>query len=182
MAKTSRRKFLRTAGAAAVVPPAGAQGQSIYRAPRQRLPVLGEWDVVVAGGGSAGCSAAVAAGRLGARTLLIEQCGFLGGSVVTAGDCAVASTNGVDFQGVWHELVRLLKRRLGVAEMVRSPSERCPEFQWYRTSFDPEMVKWAWDTLLDEVQVEILHYSTVDGAIVEDGEIRGVMAYTRGGR
>src|SRR3954454_17845665 len=44
----------------------------------------GRYDVVVAGGGTAGIAAAVAASRAGARTLLIERYGFLGG-MATAG-------------------------------------------------------------------------------------------------
>ncbi|SED63595.1 FAD-dependent oxidoreductase [Jiangella alba] len=43
-------------------------------------PVLWDGDVVVVGGGSAGCAAAVAAARNGARTLLVEAAGFLGGT------------------------------------------------------------------------------------------------------
>ena len=42
------------------------------------------YDVVVAGGGAAGIAAAVAAARTGARTLLLERYGFLGG-MATAG-------------------------------------------------------------------------------------------------
>lgn len=43
-----------------------------------------EFDVVVAGGGAAGCAAAVAAARCGARTLLLERYGFLGGAATNA--------------------------------------------------------------------------------------------------
>ena len=43
-----------------------------------------ECDVLVAGGGSAGIAAAVAAARLGARTLLVERHGFLGGMAPAA--------------------------------------------------------------------------------------------------
>ena len=43
------------------------------------VPVTGQWDVVVAGGGPAGCAAAAAAAREGARTLLVEATGCLGG-------------------------------------------------------------------------------------------------------
>src|SRR5690606_3023161 len=42
------------------------------------LPVI-ETDVLVAGGGCAGFGAAVAAARTGARTLMVERAGFVGG-------------------------------------------------------------------------------------------------------
>ena len=42
-------------------------------------PVLAETDVLVAGGGVSGCAAAVSAARAGARTVLVERNGFLGG-------------------------------------------------------------------------------------------------------
>ena len=49
--------------------------------PKLELPVWAEYDVIVVGSGPAGHSAAIAAGRAGAKTLLIEQAGFLGGNV-----------------------------------------------------------------------------------------------------
>lgn len=63
------------------------------------------FDVLVAGGGSAGLAAAVAAARIGARTLLVERSGVLGGMAPAAlvhsicglyesGDCAAAKTGG----------------------------------------------------------------------------------------
>ena len=59
-------------------------------APAARLPfatsllVTAEYDVVVVGGGSAGCSAAIQSSRLGARTALVEKNGILGGTTVVA--------------------------------------------------------------------------------------------------
>jgi hypothetical protein len=50
----------------------------------QSVPVTAEAEVVVVGGGPAGIAAAIAAARMGARTLLVEQYGFLGG-MATAG-------------------------------------------------------------------------------------------------
>ncbi|TDC01114.1 FAD-dependent oxidoreductase [Nonomuraea longispora] len=44
------------------------------------MNVLWEGDVIVAGGGSAGCAAAVATARSGARCLLVESAGYLGGT------------------------------------------------------------------------------------------------------
>ena len=46
----------------------------------RQIPLDDNWDVIVVGGGPAGCTAAVAAAREGARTLLIESTGSLGGA------------------------------------------------------------------------------------------------------
>ena len=46
---------------------------------RSRIKVDDQWDVIIVGGGPAGCTAAIAATREGAKTLLIEAMGQLGG-------------------------------------------------------------------------------------------------------
>src|SRR5579871_2860973 len=56
------------------------------REPERRLPVYGDYEVVVLGGGPAGIAAAAAAAGAGRRTLLIERYGFLGGMGTAAGD------------------------------------------------------------------------------------------------
>jgi hypothetical protein len=50
-----------------------------YFEPGRQVPVFAETDVLVVGGGPAGCAAAIAAGRLGADVLLLERYGYLGG-------------------------------------------------------------------------------------------------------
>src|SRR4029450_3391309 len=68
---------------------AGAQGRDPHMKSvteeRRETKVYGEFDVVVVGGGPTGIAAAVAAGRSGRSTLLIERYGFLGGAGTAAG-------------------------------------------------------------------------------------------------
>src|SRR3954451_23756780 len=52
---------------------------------RRETPVLGEYEVVVLGGGPAGIAAAAAAGRAGRSTIMVERYGFLGGAGTAAG-------------------------------------------------------------------------------------------------
>ena len=65
----------------------------------RQIPVRGEYDVVVAGGGLGGTAATLASARSGARTLVVERNSFLGG-VATAGIAAqysIASTPVITF-------------------------------------------------------------------------------------
>jgi NADPH-dependent 2,4-dienoyl-CoA reductase/sulfur reductase-like enzyme len=61
-------------------------GESLGALPEtpRTIPVIGDVDVIVAGGGPAGWAAAVAAARGGARTVLIERYGYLGGMATGA--------------------------------------------------------------------------------------------------
>lgn len=62
--------------------------------PEQKIPAS-RFDVVVAGGGTAGVFAAIAAARGGARTALIESKGYVGG-IATEGGCGLHS-----FYNLW---------------------------------------------------------------------------------
>jgi len=145
------------------------------------LPVLGEYDVVVCGGGPAGCAAAVAAARLGAKTLLVEKYGYLGGATVAQLVSAVLSTNGVDFQGIWHEWARRLLACRAMAPLIRAPSHFYSGCAWFRTSVDSEGVKRVWDDLLEASGAEVLLQAHLCGACIDDGRISGVLVHTRAG-
>ena len=80
----NRRQFFVTMGAAGVaavaVPTTAAETSNEQSVVFQRqIPVESGYDVVVLGGGPSGCGAAIAAGRLGAKVLLVESDCMLGG-------------------------------------------------------------------------------------------------------
>jgi len=154
-----------------------------FHEPDRELPVLGEFDVLVCGGGPAGCAAAVASARHGANTLLVEKSGALGGAPVTQGVCVVLSTNAVDFQGMWHEWARRLQNYNGISRFVRTSSPLYPnEVEWFRTSVDPECVKRAWDELADEAGARQLLHAYAAGVVIEENAVAGVILETRAGR
>jgi glycine/D-amino acid oxidase-like deaminating enzyme len=144
--------------------------------PAREVPVLGQYDVVVCGGGPAGCAAAIGAARHGARTLLVEKDGYLGGATVSQLVCVILSTNGVDFQGVWHDYARGLRARGGLREVEGFGSGHL------RGAVDPEQVKFVWDDLLTRAGVALLHHVYGCTAIVDDGAARGIIAETRAGQ
>jgi hypothetical protein len=81
-----------------------------------------DYDVLVFGGGAAGVPAAVQAGRIGARTLLVEKTGLLGGTATTAG---------VNFPGLFHAWGRQVIAGIGweiVAKAVREAGGKMPDF------------------------------------------------------
>ncbi|MBI3973395.1 MAG: FAD-dependent oxidoreductase [Chloroflexi bacterium] len=83
--------------------------QALYHFTRT-LVELPPVDVLVAGGGMAGFSAAVAAARQGARVMLVEQHADLGGTATTAGTaafCGETTGQGEVFDAVVQELERL---------------------------------------------------------------------------
>jgi hypothetical protein len=137
-------------------------------------------DVIICGGGPAGCAAAIASARSGARTLLLEKNGYLGGATVAQLVAVVLSTNGIDFQGVWHEYAARLAQYDGFTGLKKAPNPYYPEFSWQRGSVDPEQVKRVWHELVSESGVEILHNCTVIDLFQENRRISGVEIFCRG--
>ena len=100
----------------------------------KKVPVVGEYDVVICGGGPAGWVAAVSAARCGKKTALIERYGFLGGTA-TAG--YVLPISGVHLRGervvggiTWEFINKMIESGAAIAELPNG-----------HISFDPEYYK-----------------------------------------
>lgn len=151
-----------------------------YFEPPRETPVAYEPDVIVCGGGVTGCTAALAAARCGAKVLLIERNGVLGG-VATAGLMAnitnmFMTDNDVPVvKGIPKEIVDRM-----VAEGGTHPN-------WHRAELpgiviDPEIFKLVLSDMLIEAGVEILLHTVTAGAIREGNAVSGVLLESKSGR
>ena len=125
------------------------------------IPVWGEYDVVVVGGGMAGVGAAVAAGRAGAKTILIENTSALGG-LATMGIVNIP----LDFcSGLGNEL---FERLTAINGLVRRNS-------------NPEKHKLVFDQMIKDAGVDLLLVTPLVDTIVEGNTIKGVIIHTKEG-
>lgn len=141
-----------------------------------------EADVVVVGGGPAGIMAAIAAGRQGARTVLIERYGFLGGmstaALVYPWMTFHTETGEQVIRGIPQELVERLMACGGSPGHLRDTVG----FVSTVTPYHPELFKVTALDMLKEAGVRLLLHSFVDEAEVEGNRIAGVTLTGKSGR
>lgn len=144
------------------------------------IPVAGEYDVIVVGGGPSGVAAAIAAARRGARTALIERAAFLGG---TATGAMVASFMGfywIDHRvvgGIGFELTQRLEHRGASSGFGRYVLAEASDqsLDVITFPFDPETLKIVLDEMLVEAGVHPYLHAQAISALEEDGVCVGVV-------
>ncbi|MHB0874861.1 MAG: FAD-dependent oxidoreductase [Anaerolineae bacterium] len=148
--------------------------------PARDLPIAAEVDVLVAGGGPAGFAAAVAAAREGARTLLLERYGFLGG-LATAGLVApiLGHTAADSDTPIVEGLLRQLTERMHALGGAPHWEEALPE---WGIRFDAEALKYAADSMAIEAGVRLLFHTLVVGVLRDGERIAGVVVESKSGR
>lgn len=150
----------------------------------KNLPVFGEYDVVIAGGGPSGIAAAVSAARHGARTLLIEHYGFLGGMGTAGGVTNFAGLYGRhngEMQQMVHGVVDDLLPRLEALGGLNHPQDGMQGRIRVR-SYDVSAYKCAADQMLDAAGVQCLFHARAAGLLMEGDRIAALVVETKSGR
>lgn len=142
--------------------------------PQKQIPVRDSVQVLVVGGGPAGVGAAVAAARAGAKTLLLEKRGFLGGNVTA---CYVETCNyymkGTGFgpQGIAREIEEGYDREYPTDDLRPDAPHR----------FHSEYLKVYLDDFLRREGVQVLLHAFVNEVTLKDGRIESVILQTKQG-
>ncbi|MCL4535309.1 MAG: FAD-dependent oxidoreductase [Bacteroidetes bacterium] len=144
-------------------------------------------DVLVIGGGTSGCVAAIAAARAGADTLLIERYGFLGGTS-TFGNPYHGFMDGhanLVVRGIPDEIVQRLVAEGGSPGYLRhmqwgpgSPAG----IEYSCVPYDHETLKYVLIKMCEEAGVRMLLHTFFDQSIMDGGRVIGARVLTKAGR
>lgn len=139
----------------------------------QNAPIQYRMDVTVIGGGLAGCAAAIAAARNGAKTLLVEQTGMLGG-MATLGHVspldARTTLSGKPFGGLIHEIVSRTE------EMNKTYGGA-----YHALRMGPEFLRLVLLQMVKESGAEILFHASLAGVQRQGDRIEYAFVHTKSG-
>lgn len=142
----------------------------------RKTPVRFKADVVVAGGGPAGLGAALAAARNGAKTVLVERYGCLGGLATAGLVITIPPPPPKGYSGILKEIIDNLFR-LGAAHRFRKGTGSAGI-----ALFDPEMLKLVADQMVERTGIKLLLGSLVADAVVKGNTLAGIIVENKSRR
>lgn len=120
------------------------------------------WDVIVVGGGPSGCAAAIAAAREGAKVLIIESTGSLGGmgtSGLLNAWCPFTDKEKIIYKGIAEKVFMEAKKGVPHAS----------GFDWI--PINTEYLKVVYDNLVTSFGVSVLFFSNMAEVVMKNEEI-----------
>jgi hypothetical protein len=143
------------------------------------------FDLIVIGGGPAGIAAAVAAGRMQVKTLLIEKYGFCGGMATAArvnpfaGNCYVnpyTGNAGDVIGGIFQEVLQRLRVKNATQRYFFSKTSKN-----FYDSFEEEKLKIVYDEMIAQANVTVLYHTSLVSVSNSENHIDSVKVVNKSG-
>ena len=138
-----------------------------------------KYDLIVCGGGFAGCGAALAAAREGLSVLIVDKANCLGGAACTnlVNPFMPNSTNFVDENG------NKYKKELssGIFKEIVDKLDEMGAYDRAREVFHDEYLKIILNRMMAEAGVDLLFHSYISSVSASDGEIKNITVATKSG-
>lgn len=156
------------------------------------IAVVDRYDVVICGGGPSGIPAALAAARSGARVLLLESTGQLGGVGTSAGVTSLLGGRTREdgrpcVGGIFREISDELIARGGGVDPAAIPNEMYQPFGWAAGDlavgfyFEPHSMVCLLDEKMIEAGVDVLFFTSFVDVVVRDRRVSHVVFFNKGG-
>ncbi|WP_434311316.1 FAD-dependent oxidoreductase [Hominifimenecus sp. rT4P-3] len=148
-------------------------------------PVYGSYDVVVAGGGTAGFAAGVSAARNGLKTLIIEEQAFLGGTSTGGGvgvffGFAKGETN-ENLCGIVKDMMDRMMEKKGTRGIQTIYCLGLKDMDVPAAEYNDDVLKVVMDELVEESGAQVLFHTRFIGLEKEEDEIRSVIIHSSRG-
>ena len=149
---------------------------------KKSIPVIARPDVLVVGGGPAGIGAAIAAARSGAKTMLVEQYGYVGGNLTVAQINPMFTFHTVKGEqvvnGIAGEFVsRMMEAGYSDGHMTDLTFDNAS-----MTPLNPEGSKVILMDMLVEAGVDLLFHTMCVDAVARNGVVKAVIVENKSGR
>ena len=139
----------------------------IYKEAARELQVAGEYDVIVAGSGPAGVSAAIKAGRMGMKTLIVEWANSIGG---------------ISTSGMMSHFTGSVASPLYTEILTRMANMNEVDTGKIKAYINPENLKAIYLDMLRDAGVDILLYTFVCGVEMDGNRVCGIITESKSGR
>ncbi len=170
-----RREFIKNALTVAGIAGLPAAALSVtskksgeFKEPSKSIPLNSDYDIIVCGGGPAGIGAALAAARAGAKTLIVESGGCLGGTW-TRGQLSWI----FDFKkgGICREIIE----RLDARNARHGGNDR--DFV-----YEPDAMKIVLEEMAVESKIDLLYFTNCVASYAPDGKMKTLVTESKSGR
>ena len=145
--------------------------------PSREIEILEETDVLVIGGGPSGVTAAISAGRAGARTTIVERYNHLGGLWTGGLVLPLLSTHALNRSGQQQKVIHGIPDE--IAQRLKDMGMAIHEVN---PTIDPEATKYVLEKMVQEAGINMLYHCWMSNIIVENETIKAVIIESKSGR